>query len=183
MDVETVLFHKDGLKFIKLNNNNYTIQFTMENTNIILSKVIDFSLISLIYELNQDIYEKVNIEKLYENEVNSTFLIKHFFEDIGLPQCFVFLNIQKRETENKIIFETKSIETHRPNNMPNEAELLNIKDMTINCEIITPHKILFHFNIVFDSNVIVPTFAEKMSGIIISKIFKRVKQFIENVRI
>ena len=40
-----------------------------------------------------------------------------------------------------------------------------------------------YFNIVFDSNLIVPTFAEKMSGIIISKIFKRVKQFIENFRI
>jgi hypothetical protein len=51
------------------------------------------------------------------------------------------------------------------------------------CDIITPHKINFSCNVIFDPNTNIPPFAEKMVGIILHKIFKRVKQFIENVRI
>lgn len=67
--------------------------------------------------------------------------------------------------------------------MPEDAELLNMENLTAICEIITPHTILFNFTIVFNSNMIIPKFAEKMVGIIIHKIFKRVKQFIENIRL
>jgi hypothetical protein len=58
-----------------------------------------------------------------------------------------------------------------------------LKNMIANCEIITPHKIYFSFNIIFDDEMSVPIFAEKMVGMILHKIFKRVKQFIENVRV
>jgi hypothetical protein len=46
----------------------------------------------------------------------------------------------------------------------------------------TDHAIAFNFNILFNPDINIPPFAEKMVGIIINKIFKRVKQFIENVR-
>ena len=39
----------------------------------------------------------------------------------------------------------------------------------------------FTHNIIFDSTTNFPSFVEKMIGIILNKIFKRVKQFIENV--
>jgi hypothetical protein len=37
-------------------------------------------------------------------------------------------------------------------------------------------------DVIFDSNMSVPNFAEKMIGMILLKIFTRVKLFIENVR-
>lgn len=181
MDQE-VLFDKNGLKLIKPAKNNYNLQFTLENNNIILSKIIDFSLIKLIYDLNKDVYEKVNIEKINENEANIFFLMKHFFEDLGLPQKFSFFYIKKIETNNKIIFNSKTITTYRPIDIPDEAEVLNIDNFTTICEIINPHKILFNFNIFFSENVNIPNFAEKFIGQIINKIFNSLKQFIENVR-
>ena len=57
MDLETVLFNKDNFKFTRVNQNHYIIEFTIENNNIDLSKIIDFNLIKLIYDLNTDIYE------------------------------------------------------------------------------------------------------------------------------
>ena len=52
------------------------------------------------------------------------------------------------------------------------------------CDIETHHKINFTFEINFDKNrIIPPLFVQKMIGVIMNKIFKRVKQFIENTRL
>jgi len=181
MDLEAILFDKDGFKFSRVNKNNYKLTFSMENNNIVLSKIIDFSLIKLIYDLNDDVYEKVNIEQLNDSEAIITLLMKHFFEDLGLPQRFSYIYMKKTVEERKITFMSESIKSHRPPNMPQDAELMAIENMISICDIVTPHKVNFSFNIIFDQSMKVPPFAEKMTGIISNKIFKRVKQFIENV--
>ena len=66
MYLETNLFEKDCLQFARVKKNHYKLTFTMENKNIIISKIIDFSLIKLIYDLNEDVYETVNIEQINE---------------------------------------------------------------------------------------------------------------------
>jgi len=181
MNSETVLFEKDGFKFSNIKKNHYKLTFSMENNNIIVPKIVDFNLIRLIYDLNPDVYEKVNIEKLNDDEVIITLLMKHFFEDLGLPQRFSFLHMKKTNEDNKIIFKAQSIKSYRPEGMPEEAELMALQNMIGICDIITPHKVNFSFNEIFDESMNVPLFAEKMIGIILHKIFKRVKQFIENV--
>lgn len=182
-DLEAVLFDKEGFKFVRIKKNNYKLTFVMENKNIILSKIIDFNLIKLIYDLNNDVYEYANLDKLNENEAIITLLMKHFFADLGLPQRFSFLHMKKIVEERRITFNSQSIKSHRPINVPDDSELLSIKNMNSICDIITPHKINFSFDVYFDDTINVPPFAEKMVSIISNKIFKRVKQFIENVRI
>jgi hypothetical protein len=67
--------------------------------------------------------------------------------------------------------------------MPPESELLDIKNLNITCNIVSPHQLIINFEIILEEHIIVPIFAEKMIGMIINKIFKRIKQFIENIRI
>jgi len=110
-------------------------------------------------------------------------LMKHLFEDIGLPQRFSYVHMIKQVEENKITFTSQSIYSERPEGMPENAEQMPIKNMICECNIITPHRIGFSCNIVFEDHMSVPQFAEKMVGLILFKIFNRVKQFIENVRI
>jgi hypothetical protein len=107
--------------------------------------------------------------------------MKHLFKDLGLPQRFSYLHIKRYNEENSIIFISESINSERPPDMPVDAELMNIKKSIIKCNVITPHRIKFECNIIFDISVIVPTVAEKLIGLILYKIFNRVKQFIENV--
>ena len=183
MDQEILLFDKDGFKFSRLKKNHYNLIFTMENNNIVLSKIIDFGLIKLIYDLNPDVYEKVNIETLNNDEIILTLLMKHFFEDLGLPQRFSFIHMKKIVQEGKIIFNAQSIKSHKPEGMPEESELMALKSMIATCNIITPYKVNFSFDEIFDDEMNIPPFAEKMVGMIMHKIFKRVKQFIENVRL
>ena len=178
----TVLYSKEGYDFVKNSKNDYSLSFQMENNNIILSKVIDFNLVKLIYDLNNDIYEKVKIEILNENEAIANLLMKHLFEELGLPQRFSYLHMKKFVGENNIKFVSQTIKSNRPEGMPIDAELMPIQTMTCNCDIITPHKIKFTCRVLFEPIMNVPPVAEKLVGLILYKIFKRVKQFIENFR-
>ena len=178
-----ILYEKDGMKFTKLSDKKYSLDFSMENKNIIMVNIVDFNLIKLIYDLNGDIYESVNFNKISENEVIVTLLMKHLFEDLGLPQKYSYLHMKKSVNDKQIIFRSQSIQSERPQGIPDDAELMAMKENIGICDIITPHKIHFSFTVLFEDYVKIPQFAEKMVGLILNKIFKRVKQFIENVRI
>lgn len=178
----TELYSKEGFVFTKNEKNNYSLSFGMENNNIILSKIIDFNLVKLIYDLNNDIYEKVNLKIINDNEATINLLMRHLFEDLGLPQRFSYIHIKKTSKENNITFESQTIKSERPEGMPVDAELMAIKTMICNCNIITSHKVRFAINVLFENHMLVPAVVEKLIGVILYKIFNRVKQFIENVR-
>jgi hypothetical protein len=154
----------------------------MENNTVVLSNIIDFSLVKLIYDLNSDIYEKVNLVKLDDNQAVMCMLMKHLFEDLGLPQRFSYVHMTKYIEQNKITFVSQSIYGERPEGMPENAEQMPIKNMICECTSVTPHQMRFCCNITFENYMMIPSFAEKMVGLILFKIFNRVKQFIENVR-
>ena len=181
MDLENILFNKDGFKFARVRKNHYKLDFNMENKNIFLSKIIDFSLIKLIYDLSPDVYELVNIERINDNETITTISMKYLFEGFGFNQKVLYIHMKRFVEENKIIFKAKQIKRQQPN-IPEDAEVIYIQDFTLICDIITPHYINCHVNIIFDQQMGVIHFAERIIGMILRKIFKRVKQFIENMK-
>lgn len=182
MTDSNVLYSKEGFIFTKSDKNNYSLSFSMQNNSIILSKIIDFNLIKLIYDLNSDVYEKINMNIISENEAIANLLMKHLFKDLGLPQRFSYIHINKIVEENSIKFISQTIKPEIPEGMPPDAELMPIKNMICDCRIITPHQIQFTCNVQFENTMVIPPVAEKLVGLILYKIFNRVKQFIENVR-
>ena len=68
--MNTTILNKDGVKFSRIKKNYYTLEFTIENPNLVLSKIIDFSLFKLIQDLNPDIYDKIEIQRINEREAN-----------------------------------------------------------------------------------------------------------------
>jgi hypothetical protein len=180
---EKVLFEKEGLKFSKLGPTHYCTTFFIKNDNIRLADVINFDLIKLMYDLNPDIYEFVQLEKLGDTDAKCLLILKHFFEDLGLPQRYAYLHMRKSFVGETIIFEASSDYANLPENIPESCKPTAIKNVKSVCEIITTHEIRFTHNIYFNEANIMPIFVEKMVGAIIHKIFKRVKQFIESVRV
>jgi hypothetical protein len=118
-------------------------------------------------------------------EAEITILIKHLFKDIGLPQRYSFVHIKKTRENKKIIFTTKSIFTHKPDTikMPEDAILLPLNNLTCSFDIITPNKVDCTFDVLFANYLNIPLFAEKIIGLLLFKVFKRTKQFIENITI
>jgi hypothetical protein len=177
-----VLVEKDGMKFVKLEKNKYNLLYSIENQSINLEPLINFELIKLIYELNPDIYEKVVLNKINEEEGQITILMKHFFNDLGFPQKFSHMGLKKYVSQNRINFVGASIFSEKPEYIPNEVELLPIENLNIECTMSSPHKVNLNCLIVFHSSLIIPGFIEKVIGIIVNKIFNRVKKFIENIK-
>jgi len=183
MDLEAVLFNKEGLLFSRVAKNQYRLAFNMQNNHILLANVIDFNIIKLIFDLNKDVYEKITVVPISDTEVTATLLMKHLFEDMGLAQRFSHIHIKKHVEERKITFMSKSIKGARPDGIPSDAEPVAIRELTCVCDIVTPHAVTFGIDINFESSMTIPSYIEKIVGVILFKLFSRVKQFIENVRL
>jgi hypothetical protein len=177
-----VITERDGMKFARTSKNNYQMSFSMQNQFIHLPSIIHFDLLKLMYELNSDIYEKTHLEKLNEKEAVVTLLMKHFFQDLGLPQRYSHLHVERTESDEMICFHSQTIHADRPEWIPKEVHLVSMKSMKLLCEIVTPHKVNVLSSVVFNENHVVPPFMEKFVGVILHKIFNRLKQFIENYR-
>ena len=89
------LFSKEGFTFSKQTKNHYTLSFYMENKQYVLSKLIDFHLVKLIYDLNNDIYEDIHFNIIDDQHATIALLMKPLFEDLGMPQRFSNLYITK----------------------------------------------------------------------------------------
>ena len=108
--------------------------------------------------------------------------MKYLFEGFGFNQKVLYIHMTRIVEENKIIFKAKQIKRQQQPNINQDAEVIYIEDFTLTCDIITPHYINFSVNIIFDQQMGVIHFAEKIVGMILRKIFERVKKFIEKMK-
>lgn len=180
-----VLFHKSGILLEKMKKNNYQVSMEIENKSLHLLSIVDFELLKLLYDLNQDIYEKIIFDKLNDNEVTATLLMKHFFVDLGLPQRYSYLHIEKKiaEEKNCIEFYSTPICSVIPEVIPDSASTVPLEKMITKCEMVNDTTLKITCFISFQENHSFPLFIEKFAGQIIFKIFNRLKQFIEKFRI
>lgn len=182
-----IISEKNGMKLIRHPDNVFNFVCTIENKNIYLDKIINFELIKLIFEINNDIYEKVIMNKIDENNAEFIFIMKHFFADIGLPQRYYHFMMTKifNTNENKIVFTSETINGNKPDFINKDIEFLPINKMIYECQFtsLQRDKILFSALISFDKKLSIPEYVEKVVGLIVNKIFIRVKQFIEIYRI
>ena len=178
------------MRFIKLSKNTFNLTFSLNNDTINVPAIINFDLIKLIYDLNPYIYEIAIVNKKNEEEATITLLMRHFFEDLGLPQKYSHLNMFKQTLYDEsgncttIKFTTSAaISSERPSMIPEEAELAAIEKMQITVNCVSPHSCEFNCLVSLHTQFKMLPFMEKMIGVIINKVFNRGKQFIENIKV
>lgn len=181
------IIEKNGIKLSKITRTNYNLTFDINNNNIVLPSIINFDLIQLIVKLNPNIFENIELELEAETDLELetnkkiNVLFKDIFSDIGLPQYYISLNINKSILDtNKIVFNT-SLYDNKLDSYPPDVELLTAQNIIISFEIINNHFIKINGDITLLENHQVHPFAEKLIGNIIYNIFIRLKQFIENI--
>ena len=162
--------------------NTFSLTFELKNEKIELSKIINLKLYTLLYELNKDIIESVEI--LSETETESTILLifKQFGAELGMSQKYMCLHTVMERREGSIIMRSETATSGRD----------NLKGVS-NCEeIISPYTNLFvrmkseseavvdyFFNMKMDDEI--PIYMENMIGILMKKTLLRVKEFIEKI--
>jgi hypothetical protein len=181
-----VLYNKDGTQIFKLPNNCFRICFFLQNKNIMLNSILNFDLIKLVHDLNKDVCENIETQKLDESNAIVTLLIKNFFEDLGIPQKYSCLQIHKQHFTNdhhNVVFVFSTFTNYKASWLPEDLELACVDEIRLHCYYTNPHHVNFDCNIRFPNNHNLPAFVQKMSVMIVHKIINRLKQFIENVQI
>ena len=74
--------------------NIFLLQFNLENKNKNLHDIININMYSLLFNLNKDNFEKIEIKKwISPNEVEVLFLFKPFGKELGIKPKYMYIKI------------------------------------------------------------------------------------------
>ena len=180
-----ILIEKNGIVIFKENGEKdiLNIKFDIENTKLDLTKILNTDFFKLVYELNQDIFESINIKKINENEANIMLLCKNLFMDIGLPQYYYYFNVKRQmDSNDRIYFIFTSLEGEKTeiiNN--NNSAFMPLNKFEIIFYIKSNSCIQMNIEISATPLEMFSAYFEKMVNTLLFKLFNRVKHFIYNI--
>lgn len=176
--------NKNDIIFKQLSLHEFEIKLNVCNENYNLCNIINFDLISVIFDLNKDIYEKTLLLK-HEDNPNTCeiiLLFKHFFKDIGEKQkhCHFFVN--RNDSDNVITFDfiPQYNSKHELFNNSNSVHS-EVKNMSLFCNTTNNSNVLF--NLTCETTIIPPLFLTKFIAALLIKLINRIKVFIEKINV
>jgi hypothetical protein len=159
----------------------YLLQFYLENKNRNLCDIINLNMYSLLYTLNKDNFEKIEIKKwLSDHEVEVLFLFKPFGKELGIKPKYMYVKSIEKIENGKKIYTGYDIE------YPNLSEIAGyekvntaISNMVVNFE--SNNKVNINYIFKLDLSHSLPIYMENILGLIMKKMFIHLKKFIESV--
>ena len=185
-DNEVQVCNKNGILLCKnQNDNTFSLRFRAKNDNIIIQNVINTNLYDLMYELNKDVIERIQKTKakcdcIVPCEcVDVLFVFKRFGNELGVAQKYMFIRTGVETDERQIRFNSKSIPY--TGTVPG-CEVVSSEYANLIADIVSDNEVKIHyiFNMELDGDL--PIYMENIAGMLMKKIFYRVKTFIENIK-
>ena len=175
-------------------NNIYLLQFIAENSNVNLYNMINLDIYNLMFTLNKDNFEKIEIHDITHslsssslpsslqdkvvNEVNVLFLFKPFASDLGIKPKYMYVKVSEVCEPTKKTYKCMDVDYPRPEELKNYDKVVNtISSMVVNFE--SYHKINISYIFKLDLSHSLPIYMENIMGLIMKKVFLNLKQFIE----
>lgn len=161
--------------------NIFLLQFNLENINKNLHDIININMYNLLYNLNKDNFEKIEIKKwISSNEVEVLFLFKPFGKDLGIKPKYMYIKTVADIKNEKHIYTSVDIEYPNMNELSNYERIKNtISTMVINFE--SDYKINIYYIFKFELFHSLPIYMENILGLTMKKMFLNLKNFIEMV--
>jgi len=179
------------------NNNIYLLQFYAENNQVNLYNMINLDIYNLMFTLNKDNFEKIEIRDISTssapsspdkninkntdkniNEVNVLFLFKPFAADLGIKPKYMYVRVTEVCEPNKKTYTCMDLDYPNPDELKNYDKVVNtISSMVVNFE--SYHKINISYIFKLELSHSLPIYMENIMGLIMKKVFINLKQFIE----
>ena len=159
----------------------YSLQFYLDNPKYNLYNIINLNMYNLLYELNQDNFEKIEIKNWLSNsEVDVLFLFKQFGKYLGIKPKYMYIRATEIVENGKKTYNGYDIEYPYPDELTNyEKVTTRISTMVVNFE--SNHKININYLFKLDLAHSLPIYMENVLGLIMKKMFLHLKQFIETI--
>jgi hypothetical protein len=163
------------------NSEIYSLQLYLDNPKYNLDKVINLNMYNILYELNHDNFEKIEIKNWLSNsEIDVLFIFKPFGKELGIKPKYMYI----RATE--VIENGKKTYTGYDIDYPYSDELINyekvttrISTMVVNFE--SNHKVNINYIFKLELAHSLPIYMENILGLIMKKMFLNLKTFIEAI--
>ena len=172
------------------NNNIYLLQFLAENSNVNLYTMINLDIYNLMFTLNKDNFDKIEMHSMASttlssgsenknvNEVNVLFLFKPFAADLGIKPKYMYVRVTEVCEPNKKTYNCVDVDYPNPEELKNYDKIINtISSMVVNFE--SYHKINISYIFKLELSHSLPIYMENIMGLIMKKVFLNLKQFIE----
>ena len=159
----------------------YSLQLYLDNAKYNLYNIINLNMYNLLYELNQDNFEKIEIKNwISDSEIDVLFLFKQFGKDLGIKQKYMYIRATEVVENGKKTYTGSDIEYPYPDELINyEKVTTRISTMVVNFE--SNHKVNINYLFKLDLAHSLPIYMENVLGLIMKKMFLHLKQFIEAI--
>lgn len=180
-DFKTVCSKENVLLKREKSCNIFLLQFNLENINKNLHEIINLNMYNLLFTLNKDNIEQIEIKKWnLENEVEVLFLFKPFGKDLGVKPKYMYVKTTANISNDKHIYTSIDIDYPNCEEVKNYEKVKNaISTMIVNFD--SNHKININYIFKFDLIQSLPIYMENILGLIMKKMFLNLKKFIELV--
>lgn len=161
--------------------NIFLLQFTLENKNKNLHDVININMYSLLFNLNKDNFEKIEIKKwISPNEVEVLFLFKPFGKELGIKPKYMYIKTIAEITNEKHVYTSFDIDYPNMEELNKYDKVKNtISTMVVNFE--SDFKINANYIFKFELTHTLPIYMENILGLTMKKMFLSLKHFIEMI--
>ena len=161
--------------------NIFLLQFNLENINKNLHDIININMYGLLFNLNRDNFEKIEIKKwISPNEIEVLFLFKPFGKDLGIKPKYMYIKTVAQIQNEKHIYTSFDIDYPNLGELSNYEKVKNtISTMIINFE--SDFKININYIFKFELVHSLPIYMENILGLTMKKMFLNLKKFIEMV--
>ena len=161
--------------------NIFLLQFILENRNKNLHDIININMYGLLFNLNRDNFEKIEIKKwISPNEVEVLFLFKPFGKDLGIKPKYMYIKTVAEIKNEKHIYTSFDIDYPNLEELSKYEKVKNtISTMIINFE--SDFKININYIFKFELVHLLPIYMENILGLTMKKMFLNLKNFIEMV--
>ena len=182
-----ILFNKEGVSLRKTCANDYIIEFKLQNKEISLEPILHLHFLRLIYEINkQDCFDDMTYDVQTNEHATLALKMKHFFQDFGITQRYVFAKIHMIKLLNQVVFDVIPIQ-HDDIIPPYSplCEEIPFSTMTSVSTLENPHTIHSHTTIRFPEQIgaSVPEMIESLSIKLFCNVLLRTKRFIETMKV
>ena len=161
--------------------NIFLLQFNLENKNKNLHDIININMYSLLFNLNKENFEKIEIKKLISpNELEVLFLFKPFGKELGIKPKYMYIKTLVEVKNEKHVYTSFDIEYPNIEELSKYEKVKNtISTMVINFE--SDFRININYIFKFELTHLLPIYMENILGLTMKKMFLSLKNFIEMV--
>ena len=158
----------------------FYLRFSSQNKGLKIRNVINFKLYDLIATLNKDVIERAETgNEIPGKSIDVLFVFKPFGTELGIAQKYMFFRTVIEEDGDNIIMTSQSIPypggIHKCEAITSNYAQLNVIGKASSAVDVG---YIFHMEMTDD----LPTYMENIAGLLMKKMFYRVKQFIENIK-